>query len=580
MAEAERLWALTPQESRAYIDALIDIGKRAAGDVDLMLINTRAAIDTRFFAQTYMWESFDSPMTKQNIEAWQLIDDETIPRLCFCGWRGFGKTTNSVARLIKKTCFRQSQFAMKIGINYDAASTVTENIKAELLGNERIRYVFGSFKAKSYDGDNPTFGRKAFYLCDPLSGEPFQFIVPKGAKQTIRGANVRIKNRLVRPDDLDVDDIEDDREVLNGELRKELRDWFNSAVKYCINTKKMPNPMTNRWQPGDNPSWTPPWRIFYQDTIKHEDANIAHILGDPDWVSRVYPQSEFRVDADGEKRLYSLVPELLSDAVVQKEYESAKRNGHTDIHARELMCLPRSEDNSQWTRSMFKYYSEGNYRDNNRDKGLERFIVIDPAKSLKTEAAHTAMLAVGADCTNGKVYFRDLVNIKCTRGDMYERAFELMASTNSWTCAIEIIGSEDIEYTFQNEAAKRGLMNIRFIFLTRGDRPAPSPDYGTGRDAAKRALAKCILPWYQNGYVYHDDTLRESALERQELSFPTPTEWDCLDCAGYVPRILEELGRFFVAAPDASKKYANQHAIEEYKAFGKRIRDGKWRLNW
>lgn len=511
----------------------------ANGDVGVDVILARSQYDSQFFCQVFT-DWFYDPMTWQHNGHWQLIDDDTQPYTAFNAWRGFGKSAAAKGRIIKGVCFREVRYVMWVGASYKAAVAETENIKNELIGNLRIRHVFGSLKASTYNDVDARFSQETWIASDPVTNKPICLVVPKGAGQRIRGQNVSLGGELIRPELIIVDDLEGDEEVLNEENRVKLRKWFNGALLKCVNTRRQPNPKTGRWLRAKGTVWSPPWRIFYQDTLKHEDALMAHILQSPRWKSVVYPLCEYR---DGQ--YYSLVPELVSHEQVRAEAAAALNDGMMDTFCREYMCLASSPEEAAWTRETFKYFVDASMSLNS-NPNVENFVIVDPAKTANQRSAYTAMLAWGMDSKLHRIYFRKLVNERLESIRIVQRAFDLAVETNARIIAVEVTGQEGpVKHLFETERRLRGLNNIKLVWLSA--HRVPQGDFGTGREAAKRARVGTVLPYYQHGWVYHDVSLKDSILEQQLLSYPNPKYWDAADCAGYVPEILEAGGRFFMS---------------------------------
>jgi hypothetical protein len=601
----ERAKNLTAKEAAAYLDKWVEIApdKRPSltGDPGIQAIILRGSYDTQFFGQTFMAESFGDAMTYQHKETWELIDDETIPRVAICAWRGFGKTTTYVARKVKDICYRYRKFIMLVGRSLDYASMITDNIKSEVIMNPRIRLCFGNMKAQAYEGVELSFSKKAFFLCDPVSGEPICFIVPKGAGQQVRGMNVRLGNQLIRCDDITIDDLEDDDEVNNEELRQGLRRWFHGALLNCV-PRSRPNPGTGKWDL--RPGQLPPWRIFYMDTLKHEDANIAHLLGSSHWKSVRFPQAERRkmgVNPDGSDKYeyFSLVPEIVSHSQVRREVREAVDSGTLDQYCMEKLCIPTAPEMASWTRDSFRYYFESesptdiiryvartgkkpaNMRELlNRSPEVDRFIIVDPARTAQSKSAYTAIMGVAAYCTEQKIYIRSLVNERLETDEILDAVFAMAVSLNTRTIAVEDTGLHmHIQHLFMNGARQRGL-NIEWIWL-KGNNLPRTGDYGTGKDAAKRARASMIVPYYRQGQVIHEESVKNSALEMQQLSFPKAARWDALDCAGYIPQVLQAGGRYFLPKPvvEGSTEKFQFEDSEDYGDLGRRIKNREFALN-
>lgn len=573
---AQELANLDPVKCREYIDEVVDLGIDAGEDPGVERINLRCERDTQFFALVYLAETFDQAMTYQHDAVWKLMDDDTLPKVCTCAWRGFGKTSMLFAKCVKMLVFRQTKFIMYVGATHDYAAEQTEDIKLELLTNPRIVHIFGSLKARNYEGVDLRFSKKAWFVCDPITGEPLAFVLPRGANQRVRGANIRIQGRKQRPTFIAIDDLEDDEDVLNEDTRRKTRRWFAGALLPCV-PRVRPNPSNDLWdKPENDPDWTPPWRVFYQDTLKHEDANIAHVMNGSDWKSKTYPQAHLVKREDGTSTYVSLVPEIISDRQVRREVANAKKDHAFDEYCREKLCLAIPPEGAAWTKEMFRYYDDAK-SGMQINPDVDRFIIVDPAKTANTKSDFTAILGVGANVKTGKVHFRKQINKHLGPQEILDATFDMAVALNSKVIAVEITGLDDwVKFNYKNEATRRRL-DVEFVWLK--GQNVPKGDFGTGRDAAKRARASMIIPFYQRGVVYHDESLRDGPLEMQQLSFPKPAKWDALDCAGYVPLVLEHGGRYFQPQIVEDQELPGFEDDPDYEALGRRIHARDWALS-
>lgn len=533
----------------------------------------RFMYDPMGWAQYYKPEVFDHEMTYQHIEAWRMLGDYTIPKAVECAWRGKGKTTVCSTLVEHGICYRQFKFVLYISKSFDAACEVTEGIKTELLTNNRIKEDFGVLRAQEYGGQDLSYSKKAWYVCDPQTGAPFAFVVPRGINQQVRGKQVRIGGRVYRPDFIVIDDLEDDTEVENEELRKRDRKWFFGSLMKCIDTKKNPDARSNRWSVNyDNPVVVP-WRVRYIDTLKHEDAMMSRLLQDGDWSRLVNPVGEFYKDEIGRQRIRSLVPELISTATLSREVASAKENGVFDEFCREMMCVPIATDGDNYSRDLFQYYNEGELHLQIR-RDVDRMVICDPAKTATSRSAYTAILAAAFDASKNKGYFRKLVNRRLHPEEIIEEAIKLCLETNSQVLAVDLTGLDEWgEYLFKSFLAKAGMWDIQLIDLK--GRVGAAGDFGKGKEAAKIARAAMLLPFYRNKVILHEHSLKDSPLEAQALSYPRPRFWDCLDCAGYFPRALALMGRILTATDPEERP--QDWGVRGYDDLGKKIRRGDWR---
>ena len=572
----------TAEQARAFLDDCLAMAPRERPKPDkderIIGIAARGRFDTRFFAHCFLAETFDRPTTWQYDKQWDILDNDSLPKIAQLAWRGFGKSAAMTAKMVKGICYRQLIYAIYVSKTNESATSETENVKREILGNERIRYVFGNFKGQTYNGVETQFSRTAWYVSDPSrDGEPFGFINPRGAEQQVRGTNVHLRGRKQRPNMIFCDDLEDDQLVLSEENRQSLSRWFFGSLMEIIDTAKQPASSTRRWnvKPGE----FPPWRVFYADTLKHEDALIAHLVQDPSWQSVVLPQCERRLCDDGKNRYFSLVPELVTHEQVREEAANAKRQNRLDTYAREKMCKPVPPEEAQWTRDGFKYYRDEEAKLNN-NPNIDRFIVVDPAKSANPKSDPSAALFCAADSKGGALYFRHLINERMEPHEFSDEVLRLSLVYNTPHLFIEHTGGSDgLKHHWKNRAAERRLP-VEFYWLS-AHQPTRYGDYGTGRDAVKRARAAQIIPYYKMGYVYHDESLKNSALEQQELSYPKPARWDALDCAGYVPQALEFMGRYMIPQIEDEKEddYANPYdAFDNDSDIDRMIETGNWMM--
>lgn len=539
------------------------------------------------FAATFIPETFDEPMTYQHSRVWQLWDDPLLPRVGACCYRGFGKSSMAEARIIKGIVFRQLHHIMVVGSNHDSAAQGTENIKTELLTNQFLRECFGNFKPKTATDLPLTFSKKTFYLSDPITGDSIACVHPKGVNQRVRGSRVKVAGKTRRPDYIFADDVEDDEGVMNEDTRKKTRFWFENALFQCVGRTR-PNPRTKKWErPADDPFWTPPWTLVYTDTLKHPDAHIAHLMSNTGWHFENFPQAEFREVSNGQemvKQLFSLVPEIISHEQVRAEYQEAKENGNLDGYCQEKLCTPMSAEMAAWQREYFHYYDEATYIPNaksmyslNNTDEWERFMIVDPSRNDTPHSVPSGIIMCAANYDLGQVMFRDAISEKLSTKRLIERVFDLAVDFKTKIIGIEITGLEDAgKHLFTSAAEQRG-MSIEFVWLD--GRQLPHGDFGKGTDAAKRARASQILPYYESGIVYHERKLCRGPLEACCLSYPKCAEWGLLDCAGYVPTMLAHGGRIFNFKPKnrfepKDDPFDEQTSEEEWTEF---LHSGSWR---
>jgi hypothetical protein len=512
-------------------------------DDDMHNIKALCAFDTKQFALHFMPGTFNKAITHQHEDAFLLLDDDRYAKTAMCCWRSFGKTTMGLATILRRIIYKQVRYVMIVAHNLDKAIELSEMIKQELILNERIVATFGLYKQVKTDETTIEFqfAKKGWYACDPTSGEPICFIRPYGANQQFRGALIRIGDAWVRPELMYIDDAEDDTEVNNAEIRRAVRDNMEGALNMCVGDDR-PDPETRMWQLDlTDPTAKPPWRIIYADTLKHEDAYMAHILTDPDFTKVRFAQS--RWDSETQK-YYSLVPERITDEQVQAEAMHFERIGKADVYAREKMCRAINPAKAQYKDDFFKYYDKTKLNLNTM-KNITKAIIVDPGRTSNDSSCNTGMIAFAASMRESKWWIRAeyerVTPIEFLPGAVLDFALEY----NSRIIAVETMGGDDwIVRAFVEEVGKRGITGVQFIWIKKYNMTTGG-DYGRGQVAGKIARAHGLLKWYKGGHIIHELGLKDGALEEQEKSFPRPPRWDVLDCAGHIPKVLDELGCYF-----------------------------------
>jgi len=563
---------------------------------------TEKLTPSQYWAHTVLHQTFDRPDDKYACESWRTIDDMEQTNAVQCNHRGDGKTSRSAAFVSRGLCFRLLEFVLYLQSTYEDAATEMDNVKQELLTNDFIVEVFGLMKPKQIDTDlQKTFGRRAWFLCNPHHpkipkaerGEPFAFVLPRGANQRVRGRNILLRGKRIRPDATFADDIEDDEEVLNPDNRRKLKSWWFGAVEKAAPQHVAPDAKTWRWKkPADALyNWRPPFIRRFNGTYIHNDALIVTLLNSDAWKHVRTPMGKAVEipQSDGTTRVVykSLRPHIRTDAQLQAEADVARKNRYLDTFYREVLCEPSAKEFVCWTRDMFRYYTREMDAELQSDPETIRFVVVDPSKSASQQADLTGMIAVAVRPREGRVYVRRARALHLNSNQVPHAALEMCVETNSQMVFVEIIGQRGVtDINFTNSITKRG-MPVQLFLLDRGH--TPQGEYGVGRDAIKAWRAQQILPYYQDGDVYHHPDLQamggdeftsgvvdsQSTLERTLLDFPEPEDWCFPDCLGYIPACLAELGVVF----DKIERYKNIEqfpVMQAYEQMTQDIEDGTW----
>lgn len=540
-----------------------------------------ASQSTKVFGELFQSETYTNPFFPQQEENFLFLNDPTIARGYVTAFRGFAKTTSLKTQILADICFRRMRFGLYCSRTQDYAITQTNSIKSALIAKgSAIKEVFRPQKPESYGGDNPAFSAAAWFLSFVGDDSPWAFMTPKGSEQQVNGALVSLNGREYRPDRLWVDDGEDRTLIQNEENRRSYERWLYEALLECVSIDR-PNAWTHRWKRDEkNPHWRPPWRVWYQDTIKHPDSAMQRIVESEEWIGNVYPIAEEieGESADDPVTYRSLIPEILSDEQITREARKAEsRQGGLDGWYRERMCKSKASVGDNFNKGMLQYYKDDIRC--NAFPAADKFIIVDPAKTANPKSCYSGIGAYALDVFDSKVFTRRAQMVKMHTHELANFAFDMCIETRTRNLFIEDTGGEEqYIYIFENEASKRGLRE--FITLHRIDarRVTPAGDFGVTKNKAKVARGTLLLPLYVGRYMYHHESLRNGPLEAQILNFPDCVIWDLFDAHAYVPEVLRRGGRFFPHKDDETAKSQFEEFDAEDAAWRELVESECWKV--
>ena len=383
------------------------------------------------------------------------------------------------------------------------------------MTNKDIKRIFGSVKTRAAGKDEmeEQFSKKAWVAFDT-------FILPRGAGQQVRG--VIFKND--RPGLIIIDDLEDKKKVLNPDLREELQTWLHADVLEAI------------------PQLHMNWKVVYIDTLKHEAALLQHVLDAEDWDS-------VRLESCNDD-LKSVAPHFVSDETIAKKWDVAVKSGQTDTFYQEHRNLPISSKDSAFKAEYFHYYNlphdsgKGEQdllimdSDIQADHHIETVVILDPAKTVKIHSAESAIIGIGIDLQNARLYVRDVVSEKMYPDEIYDAMFGMAKNLGAKIIGVEETSlNEFIKQPIKNEMFRRGIFYELIWLQARG---------GTGTEKGKTLRVKELVPFYRMGYVFHNKMCAGvTQLEQQLLMFPRSALWDIMDALAYIIQLMEKGERYF-----------------------------------
>jgi len=475
--------------------------------------------DTKLFCKVFFPKTFYRKFSKLHDQIFEVLDDESLKKVAIAAPRGWGKTSIfNLAYPAKQIVYRNKHYIVPISATGASALEQSENLKFELVGNEDLVEVFGSIRSSYATDAEKTFSKLEWITSTGIK------VMPRGAEQQIRGR----KFGNFRPDLYIGDDLEDDEGVESEDRRSKLERRFFSSVVNSVDL-------------GDDF-----WRILVIGTILHEDSLLANLLNkesNPEWTT-------IRLELCND--LYqSNWPDYMSDKKVKELADDYRKKGLLDVFYREFRNIPIATEDQGFKQEYFKYYG-GKGKDDvateeelNADRNVETMILCDPAKTMKTGSANTAIAGVSINTKTNKVYIRDVIEAKMYPDELYDKMFEMAERLNAFVLAPEVTSlNEYITYPLKTEMAKRGLHYIIVEVKPRQGKTGPKRSGG-------------LVPLYRQGLVYHNETAC-GGLEKYLLQWPRPSKWDVIDAVAGFIFAVEEGERYFTSiesAEDVEKEY-------------------------
>lgn len=470
------------------------------------------------------------------------VIDSPGKRKAIAAPRGLGKTTIAKLRVIKAILFREVHFIIYLSNSASSAEMQTESIKRMIQQNELIRAMFGDIKF-SKDGWKDSFSKQSWVAFGDV------FVLPRGAGQQVRGLNWMGH----RPGLIVIDDLESTELVRSDEQREKLSQWFFSDL------------MKTESKFGEAAEF------IYIDTVKHEDALLQNLIDSSDWTKVSTPTGVLSIC---DEKFNSFDPNYLTSEEIKEEYESHREKGKTDLFYMEYMNIPISLEDAIFKPSYFKYFEErGDHlrleESSNQSsslnsdqtpiyiKDLVTMVIVDPARTVKLQAAESAVVTVSVDRREGRIFIRDIFAERVRPDELYEAIFSAVLVHNAMILAIEVTGlHEFISQPIKNEMRVRGIYPQYLELNAKGD---------------KDTRIATLAPNYRLGYMYHNRT-NCRALEAQLEWHPKSKRKDIIDALAYVNKIMDEHSIFFDPSDDEMLPDEFDEIEDE------EILDDEWRL--
>lgn len=438
-------------------------------------------------AKVFFPERFHRPFSSGHKQIFAAIDDPSIRKLLIKAPRGFGKTSIlQLASNARDLLFQTTNYIVPISKTQDIAVQQAENLKRELQQNELIREFFPDLKTKNWSKE----GWETSTGC---------LVVPRGANQQVRGQ--LYKN--FRPNRIILDDIEGKKEVQNDRLRAELKTWVMTDVMNSVDRGAKD------------------WKITVIGTVLHQDSLIEHLAADPAWTT-----ISIELFDDDYKSQW---PDFMSDedvAAMVKEYRDSNR---LDELWQEYRNIPISKEGASFQAEHFRYYREEELTSAQR-RQMSTMVIVDPAKTTGPESCETAIVAVGFNPIERRLYIREIIAGHFNPHDQASLAISLAKKLGAIVLAVEKTGLDEyITYPFRTMMIKEGAAFTLVELKARGD---------------KLDRISGLIPFYRQGMVYHNPD-QCTKLESQLLMYPKSKMQDVMDATSYCVQVLDQAAAFF-----------------------------------
>ena len=494
--------------------------------------------NSELYNRTFLPDNFDIPYSSVHRNIAKEVDARH-KRTAICATRGIGKTTTARGIGAQAITYCDVNFMVYVSDTATSAEMQTENLKKDLRGSLEIRESFGDIGVTGDKNLDDTFSKKSWVA---TVGNHQTLVLPRGSGQQVRGLIWKTLRGNFRPDLIIIDDLEDKKLIDNPDQREKVKLWFFGDLLKCIDRKK-------------------DWRIFYIDTLKHEDSLMALLLEADDWHTLVAPicDSQYK----------TLAPDFITDEELAEEVKSHQDKGIMDIFAQEIMCTPISKADATFKQDYFRYYNESDddFIKKERD-GLINVVIVDPAKTVKQHSAESGFVVWGMNGKNEKLFMRYAGGEKLHPDEISDRAIDLALQYNCVAIGIEETGlNEFVTFPLQNELIRRGLAHIQLVPLqARAGRGEFSGYHG-----GKRARIASMVNFYRRGVVYHN-RVGIGPYELQLLGFPKSKRWDIMDAAAYISELLEK-GKEYFWFPDYGEEDEEAVMIAEEKKLARLDRE-------
>lgn len=437
------------------------------------------------FQSAFLWKNFDGPKaTPECHREWWKLSTGSSRYVAIAAPRNHAKSTAIThTSVVAQICFRVVRHVLIVSDTESQAADFLGDIKREFLENELLREEFAPAVIET--DSNTEF---VFEFADGH----WVRIIAKGSGQKLRG----MKHNHTRPDYVVCDDLENDDNVANKELRDKLEKWFYGALL----------PVMSRTG-----------RIRVVGTILHFDGLLSKLLRNKKWKSRLY-------EACNDDFSVILWPERWSAKDLKAEHDMMASSGRVDEFYREYRNKPMADSSKQLDPRRIKDMPANK-------PPLIYYAAVDAAASSQQRRDYSVISIIGLDHA-GCAYIAHIHRERMDIGSTVDLMFTLQGVFDPVEWLIE---SGTLKYALQALIAMKELETGMVL-------PLSSTVLTPTKD--KEFRAKPLAGRIKAGTVYADKKSEWWPAFEEELErFPASGHDDQVDAVGLLFWKLHEAAR-------------------------------------
>jgi predicted phage terminase large subunit-like protein len=485
------------------------------------------------FTNEFLLDRYDEPRPTPAFhrELWALFLSEH--RQCSAAApRGHAKSTAiTFAYVLFRVCFRSCRHLLILSSNETNAAQFINEIKVELAENERLRQYMEFHKFKK-----ETETELIFEFKDGSKSR----VIGRGTDQKIRG----LKWERKRPDEILMDDCEDEEMVLNEARRDKFLKNMYGAIKPIVRNNGRIRAVGTIIGFGS----------FLEGTMPNEKLKDTVIEPLRVYSTGIHPWMSVKYRAHDHDMTEFLWPELHTLEWWLQERRDFADRGILDIYGQEYLNNPIDE-----TTGYFRVSDLVPMTDEDRSRTKEYYVGVDLAIGETDRSAYTAFVIGGVD-SDGILH---IVDVRKGRWDALEILEEFFAVQKAYEPSFFRVESENIAKSIgpvlYNEMGKNGNP-----FINIDDAPPTKDKDKRARGMQARTRARRVrfdkdADWYPD-------------FEEEITKFPKYAYKDQFDAFAWLGLIVDEM----IEPPtsEEAEEWEYQEAFEKHMDLGRNMTTG------